>query len=1225
VPWHDSGWEGTVCADPLNNGSCLRLGRIAAERKDAVEVQIAGKKWSELEPADVPPCASERAGFMADHRRQVVKHHPYASWNETYRKFLPTTFEIPAYTADCVPFRWMLRDNAEEIIDRYRLNYSADVEAEVDSEADLKNPSWVQHADNQTALLDTFFSAAQPEKSLCFIYAKESPLADDNRRILIGVGRVKHVGSVIPYKQDGGGFGSVLWERVVQHSIRPTMEDGFLLPYHQLLELGAEGTIDPAEFAVFVPEEFTTQFSYATEHVSHDAALALLLSLSTTVKKLAGLTPGNWTNVSQWLSDRISEIWQARGVCPGLGSALRAFGVSEGVLVAHTIQSRLTKPDDDPWPLVDQLLSAPAGDPDNADRISLTLSKMWTKLPDERRDLLKLLSRFDLSIDQATRFFQPTERQKASIDTTDSEIVANPYRIYELDRPSLEPVSVTTIDRGVFPPDQIRLNHPLPQPTAIDDQFDPRRVRALLVEQLERAAMAGDTLRSQDRLIQAVRDEPLDPECPLSIDMMAVVADDLSPEIETVAMADGSPAFQLRRFASAKTAIVREIRRRRKAARLDVAADWRGMIDALLGDAAADDEDEPIARSEKAAALEVLATSRVSVLIGAAGTGKTTLLKALCALPGVEEQGFLLLAPTGKARVRMQTAIGRSAETVAQLLVKSGRYNPETGRYQRSEHNRRSGFGTVIIDECSMLTEDQLDAVLDGIEGYSRLILVGDPRQLPPIGAGRPFIDITNFLRSEAGINGANRVGDSYAELMVRRRQVAEGSKNTERPDLVLAEWFSGEDPSPGADAVWDALGRDEDLGTIRIREWTTPSDLHALMQAELADELDEMSDVDDAVGFQQSYGGNLHEGHVYFRRGAAKSAERWQILSPIRGEGGGVNELNRMLHRKYRASHLELAAEPTPWKRRIPAAAGPQEVIYGDKVINVRNKTRRHYFPKNDDVIEYVANGEIGVVVGPFRGQNKKVPLSKLNVEFSTQPDVAYDFWMNELGSDDGSPYLELAYAITIHKSQGSEFGTTFVVIPNPCRLLSRELLYTALTRQQHRVVVLHQGQLSDLRQYSDAAHSEAAARTTNLFVDPAPVEVNGKFLERGLIHQTRKGILVRSKSEVIVADLLYSKNIEFQYEQGLTVSDGTSRFPDFTIVDDMTGTTYYWEHLGMLSRPSYRTKWEAKREWYRSHGILHHDEGGGPNGTLLTTEDGDDGSISSAAIEALIDEVLG
>src|SRR5690606_21685223 len=118
----------------------------------------------------------------------------------------------------------------------------------------------------------------------------------------------------------------------------------------------------------------------------------------------------------------------------------------------------------------------------------------------------------------------------------------------------------------------------------------------------------------------------------------------------------------------------------------------------------------------------------------------------------------------------------------------------------------------------------------------------------------------------------------------------------------------------------------------------------------------------------------------------------------------------------------------------------GPQEVIYGDKVINVRNKTRKGFYPKSDDAIAYVANGEIGVVVGPFKGAKAKgVPMNKLNVEFSTQQGIAYDFWMNELGSDDGNPFLELAYAITIHKAQGSEFGTTFVVVPNPCRLLSR------------------------------------------------------------------------------------------------------------------------------------------------------------------------------------------
>jgi hypothetical protein len=231
----------------------------------------------------------------------------------------------------------------------------------------------------------------------------------------------------------------------------------------------------------------------------------------------------------------------------------------------------------------------------------------------------------------------------------------------------------------------------------------------------------------------------------------------------------------------------------------------------------------------------------------------------------------------------------------------------------------------------------------------------------------------------------------------------------------------------------------------------------------------------------------------------------------------------------------------------------------------------------------------------------------------------------MSELGGDDGSPVLELAYAVTIHKSQGSEFGQTFVVLPNPCRVLSRELLYTALTRQRNHVTVLMQGELADLRKYASAAYSETAARLTNLFDAPTPVEVDGRFLEAGLIHKTRKGIAVRSKSEVIIADLLFSKNIEFQYEQALAMPDGSQRWPDFTIVDDTTGTTIYWEHLGMLQRPSYRRKWQAKLAWYKSHGILPHSEGGGPDGTLVTTEDGEDGSISSADIEALVDTFLG
>ena len=190
VPWHDTGWEGSICTDPLANGACLRLGRIAEGRNDSREVSLAGKAWADIAEADLPPCSAEHAGFMSPHARQVTKRHPYAAWNEVYRKFQPTSYKLPAYSTDCVPFRWMLRKSAVEISDEYQLPYEAELEAAVDLEASLNAPSWVQHAKNQQLLLDTFFSAVEPERSLCFVYAKESPLSNDPRRILIGVGRV---------------------------------------------------------------------------------------------------------------------------------------------------------------------------------------------------------------------------------------------------------------------------------------------------------------------------------------------------------------------------------------------------------------------------------------------------------------------------------------------------------------------------------------------------------------------------------------------------------------------------------------------------------------------------------------------------------------------------------------------------------------------------------------------------------------------------------------------------------------------------------------------------------------------------------------------------------------------------------------------------------------------------------------------------------------------------
>ena len=196
------------------------------------------------------------------------------------------------------------------------------------------------------------------------------------------------------------------------------------------------------------------------------------------------------------------------------------------------------------------------------------------------------------------------------------------------------------------------------------------------------------------------------------------------------------------------------------------------------------------------------------------------------------------------------------------------------------------------------------------------------------------------------------------------------------------------------------------------------------------------------------------------------------------------------------------------------------------------------------------------------------------------------------------------------MHRKQGSEFGITFVVLTNPCWLLSRELLYTALTRHQDRLVI--------------DEHSEIARRMTNLFADPLPREVTvnsqQRFLQEGLIHRTERGNLVRSKSELVIADKLHARGIDYAYEQPLVLPNGRTRYPDFTIADHARGVTFYWEHLGMLDDPGYRARWEVKRAEYLACGIGPHEDGGSPEGTLIETRDKPGGRLDAAAIDGVI-----
>ena len=319
--------------------------------------------------------------------------------------------------------------------------------------------------------------------------------------------------------------------------------------------------------------------------------------------------------------------------------------------------------------------------------------------------------------------------------------------------------------------------------------------------------------------------------------------------------------------------------------------------------------------------------------------------------------------------------------------------------------------------------------------------------------------------------------------------------------------------------------------------------------------------------------------------------AERWQILSPVKSHEFGTTEINRKIQAKYRGGIIE-------WSRRYgPRPFGEQEIVWTDKVIQVFNREMKAWPPGVG--LDYVANGEIGLAVNA----NKKP--DSLDVGFSTQPKVTYRY--NRKGFDDN---LELAYALTIHKAQGSDFDIVFLILPKTTSMLSRELLYTGLTRFRQRMVLLIERDTAVLEALRRPDRSDTLLRNSSLFVLAVRPESVDRCYAEHLIHRTARNVMVRSKSEVIVADTLTRLGISYDYEKKLEshTDPNDFRLPDFTV--SFEGDTYYWEHLGMLSVPSYREQWEQKRQWYEDNGYW---------GRVVTSEDGPDGGIDATEIERI------
>ncbi|KNH16352.1 hypothetical protein ACU18_13945 [Arthrobacter sp. ZBG10] len=1217
VPWRDRAWDDRVCDSPLGNSSCTLLANIGTRRDDVYEQANAGSTITSLDTSRLP-CLSERATFMSPTGYRVIKTHPYGNNRALKGTLHPTPVEVPGYAFEAVPFRWLNRSSLYEEVDVRRVRgFNPDAESAADDALGWNDAAWVMDGENQQAVIREFFDPVVADDSLVLMYLKHSPFqeGDLTGRLLVGAARITQVMQPPMWRQSGHPpFNSSMWETIVTHSLRPDMTDGILLPYQELVPLLDAGT-DVSAALAWAPEGRDIEFSYVTEHVSDDAAIQALTSLLAAGRACQDLGVALPDTALAWVEAQLERLWQLRGPVPGLAAVLGHLGVERPHVAARAVVAAC---DDsaDPW----EYLAAGFADCAHfcaavQGVLGPSIGRIWNGQDQETQEALRLLSAMDISQVQVTALM----KGDTAVSLTIEELLGNPYWASICTYGRDEHVPFTTVDRACFPPAHVTWRTPLPDVARMDDNLDRRRIEALLIDVLEGRAIHGDTLLPQGEALDVAAEYELTQPPRLSAVVLKGLGLDhaslrnmqdagvWSPLL-AVDLADGTAGLKCLRHDDISYIIRAWVEEQRAKPAYGELVTARELLDRSLDETIArsptsgPDATEERARAEKAAGLSQIFSSPLSVLIGPAGTGKTTLLRALVGLDGIVNGSVILLAPTGKARVQLQTKVGHPAKTLASFLARSGRWDGV--RYRATEDVRtRVQADLVVIDEASMLTEEMLAATLDAVREVKRIILVGDPRQLPPIGPGRPFVDLVTELRPNE-FSGAGRVAAGYVELTVTRRQLPDGSDGV-RQDLQLASWFG--DRSGGADdSIWEDLRQDPSTPTVTYEPWGGRTAVEALTDA-LQRFLPALANNDDPErAFALTYGGTENGQYLNWELGAGKHAEEWQILSPTRSRAFGVTELNRHLKRTYRTTDLSYAKQYG--RSNVPRPIGPEQITRGDKVMQTRNSLMRGWTrDQTVEKLDYVANGEIGVAIGRLvpAAQRPKNSL-QLGVEFSSQPAVTYSYWPSS--TDD--PPLELAWAVTIHKSQGSEFGTTFLVLPARTNI-SRELMYTALTRQRDHVVILHEGTLEDLRELANPWRSETSRRLTDLFAPPQPVtlKVRGESrrFERKLMHVTANGVPVASKNEVIVAAILDELVPgHWEYEKPLTGTDGRTVLPDFTITLP-DGRTIYWEHAGMLDLPAYARKWSLKQEWYADQGIASHDNGGGTKGILMWTDDRD------------------
>lgn len=756
LAWHDSGWNGKICKNPKANTYCVGPysfpgDMISSRRELEIEQKHAGAEIGSLDYA--PPCIWSCNAFG---EKSLTAFGPPPSWFNDGTSVKKWT--LPPYTICTWPYEEMYRDEVRNFpqkrgITRYN--------AAARREGALK-----------------FFAEISAEKSLCFGYANYSnPFSenDEHKYVIVGVSRIKSVGPEITWDSQSKDmeerYGPNVWARNITFDYP---DQGLRIPYQGYLDRP-----DILERILFVPEN-PRNFKFATRHISDDGALALIERLSEIVGVLQEIddTSENWEIRQSWLASIMAELWHNRGIYPDILRVLDYLKFKEAI--PYTMEQTSTE---DGEKLKESLFSILNADTDALPGLEISASRLkkvrknWKYLEKSQKELLRdVLPRFDLTTKQIEKIIEKPE--SASIYSSHNQIIESPYILSEeyVGADSDDQISFSQIDHGMLPfPD-------LGEGPEMEPD-DWQRLRALCVEQLKRANQ--HTFLSAEQVLFGLNHKlsymPDWKRTQFTLKHLEVEKGDLRHALTY--RVENDKLFLYRKAIFEDERLIEETLRQ-MAGQNDITLrfpvtenHWRNYLIKPDSDLAKEHPRE----YEKAILEQTQVCSGIfrrplSIICGAAGTGKTTIVKAI--IQAIEkahgaESSFQLLAPTGKAADRLRERTGKEANTIHSFLAKRGWLN-DNFTFRRLGGQREDSITTFIIDEASMIDLPMLATFFRAVNcnAVQRLIFVGDPNQLPPIGTGKIFADLLEWLKIE--------LPEHIGELATNIRHILNGSVQPE-------------------------------------------------------------------------------------------------------------------------------------------------------------------------------------------------------------------------------------------------------------------------------------------------------------------------------------------------------------------------------------------------------------------------------------------------------------